>query len=235
MRISKFLALVAIVFATVAQAQDSAKKGDSKPATKVERMSYSIGADIGKNLSQNRVTLSLKHFFAGISDAFSGKKLALTDQELGQGITEFRSAMQEGARKAAAEASENNIKKGKEFLAQNAKKEGVKTTASGLQYKVIRAGKGATPKATDTVVTHYEGRLISGKVFDSSIKRGMPAKFPVNGVIKGWTEALQLMKVGDKWQLFIPSGLAYGARGAGRDIGPNETLIFDIELIKIEQ
>ena len=127
-----------------------------------------------------------------------------------------------------------NLKAGEDFLAANAKKEGVKTTASGLQYKVIKSGSGPSPKPTDTVKVHYNGTLIDGTVFDSSIRRGSPATFPVNGVIPGWTEALQLMKVGDKWQLFIPAKLAYGEQGPG-PIGPNATLIFDVELLGIEK
>lgn len=133
-----------------------------------------------------------------------------------------------------AEAGIKNIKEGEEFLAANKEKEGVITTASGLQYKVITEGTGRTPKATDTVETNYRGTLIDGKEFDSSYSRGQTATFPVSGVIKGWTEALLLMKEGAKWQLFIPPDLAYGARGAGGDIGPNATLIFDIELIAIK-
>ncbi len=124
--------------------------------------------------------------------------------------------------------------KGEKYLKENATKEGVKTLPSGLQYKSLKAGSGKSPKATDTVSVHYRGTLLDGKEFDSSIKRGEPAEFPVNGVIKGWTEALQLMKEGDKWMLVIPANLAYGARGAGGDIGPNETLIFEVELLKVK-
>lgn len=128
----------------------------------------------------------------------------------------------------------NAMQKGEEFLKENAAKEGVKTLPSGLQYKVLKEGDGKSPKATDTVVVHYKGTLINGKEFDSSYKRGEPAEFPVNRVIKGWTEALQLMKEGSKWMLYIPSNLAYGERGAGADIGPNETLIFEVELLKVK-
>lgn len=126
------------------------------------------------------------------------------------------------------------MQKGEQFLKENAAKEGVKTLPSGLQYKVIKEGEGKSPKATDTVSVHYKGTLIDGKEFDSSYKRGEPAEFPVNRVIKGWTEALQLMKEGSKWMLYIPSNLAYGERGAGADIGPNETLIFEVELLKVK-
>ena len=129
--------------------------------------------------------------------------------------------------------AEKNLKEGAAFLAANAKKEGVKTTESGLQYKITKRGMGATPRATSRVSVHYEGRLISGKVFDSSLKRGEPSEFPVNMVIKGWTEALQLMKEGGEWELYIPSTLGYGTRGAGADIGPNATLIFKVQLIKV--
>ena len=134
--------------------------------------------------------------------------------------------------KAAATA---NLKKGQDFLAANGKKEGVTTTKSGLQYRVVKKGDGAKPGATDEVTVHYEGRLINGTVFDSSIKRGQPATFPVNGVIKGWTEALQLMSEGAEYELYIPAALAYGQRGAGQDIGPNETLIFKVSLIKVKK
>ena len=130
--------------------------------------------------------------------------------------------------------SEKNKADGEKFLVENARKEGVTTLPSGLQYKEIKAGKGKSPKATDTVTTHYKGTLIDGMEFDSSYKRGEPATFPVSGVIPGWTEALQLMKEGAKWQLFLPSNLAYGERGAGRDIGPNATLIFEVELISVK-
>ncbi|MHA3773950.1 FKBP-type peptidyl-prolyl cis-trans isomerase [Verrucomicrobiota bacterium sgz303538] len=130
--------------------------------------------------------------------------------------------------------AESAMEKGEKFLKENAAKEGVKTLPSGLQYKVLKQGEGKSPKATDTVSVHYKGTLIDGKEFDSSYKRGEPAEFPVNRVIKGWTEALQLMKEGDKWMLYIPSNLAYGSRGAGRDIGPDETLIFEVELLKVK-
>ena len=142
-------------------------------------------------------------------------------------------AKQEQEMSKAQKQGEVNKQQGAAFLAANKSKPGVKTTASGLQYKVLKAGNGPTPKATDKVRTHYHGTLIDGTVFDSSVQRGEPAEFPVSGVIRGWTEALQLMKVGDKWQLFIPSELAYSARGAGGVIGPNSTLVFEIELLEI--
>ena len=130
-------------------------------------------------------------------------------------------------------AGDKNLKEGETFLAENAKKDGVKSTASGLQYKVLKSGSGATPKSSDEVKVHYHGKLIDGTVFDSSVDRGEPVTFPVTGVIPGWVEALQLMKVGDKWQIYLPSKLAYGAQGAGGKIGPNAVLVFDVELLGI--
>jgi FKBP-type peptidyl-prolyl cis-trans isomerase FklB len=159
----------------------------------------------------------------------------MTEQEVNETLTAFQKEM------AAQQAERNKIlveknkKEGEIFLAENKKKEGVVTLPSGLQYKVIKEGTGETPKLTDTVTVNYSGTLIEGTEFDSSYRRGQPATFPVKGVIAGWTEALQLMKVGSKWQLFIPSNLAYGERGAGRDIGPNTTLIFDVELLSIKE
>jgi FKBP-type peptidyl-prolyl cis-trans isomerase FklB len=159
----------------------------------------------------------------------------LSEQEMQDAKTAFQQKVQARAAKDMALLLEKNKKEGEAFLAENKTKEGVITLPSGLQYKVLKAGTGATPKATDIVVTHYRGTLIDGKVFDSSIDRGEPAEFPVNAVIKGWSEALQHMKVGAKWQLFVPAELAYGERGAGQVIAPNSTLIFDIELLKIKK
>ena len=148
---------------------------------------------------------------------------------------EFQQEIQNKQIAKMKEASEKNAKEGAAFLAENKNKEGVITLESGLQYKVLKSGDGPSPKETDTVVTHYRGNLINGEIFDSSYKRGQPATFPVSGVIAGWTEALQKMKVGDKWQLFIPSNLAYGENGAGQKIGPNEVLIFELELLEIKK
>jgi FKBP-type peptidyl-prolyl cis-trans isomerase FklB len=148
-------------------------------------------------------------------------------------MTAFQKEMMAKREQAGKEAGAKNKVEGEAFLAENGKKEGVVTLPDGLQYKILKEGDGAKPKATDTVTVHYRGTLISGTEFDSSYKRKEPVSFPVNGVIAGWTEALQLMKVGSKWQLFIPSTLAYGERGAGPDLGPNATLIFEVELISI--
>jgi len=158
----------------------------------------------------------------------------MTEQEIQETLKTFQQEMAAKQAEKTKQLAEINKKEGEAFLAENKKKEGVKTLPSGLQYKILTEGSGKTPKETDTVTTHYRGTLIDGTEFDSSFKRGQPASFTVNGVIKGWTEALQLMKEGSKWQLFIPSDLAYGDRGAGGQIGPHATLIFEVELISID-
>ena len=168
----------------------------------------------------------------GIKDIYAGK-LKLSDEEIRTTLTELNKEMQGKENERMKTLSEKNKKDGEALLAENKKKEGIKTLPSGLQYKVIQEGTGKVPKATDTVTTNYRGTLIDGTEFDSSYKRGQPATFPVNGVIPGWTEALQLMKTGSKWQLFIPSNLAYGERGPGT-IGPNAVLVFEIELLAVK-
>jgi FKBP-type peptidyl-prolyl cis-trans isomerase FklB len=209
--------------------------------THKQKVSYSIGLDIGRNLKRGEIDIDLEALARGLEDAISDSTPLLTDAQMQETMRQFQQEMmakqQDKTIQQSEEAKmlgEKNQKDGEVFLAENAKKEGVTTLASGLQYKVIKSGSGPKPKLTDEVTTHYRGTLIDGTEFDSSYKRGKPTSFPVNGVIAGWTEALQLMPVGSKWQLFIPSNLAYGARGAGRDIGPNATLIFDIELLAIK-
>ena len=228
----KAITPVALVcaFAGVALAADTAMTlKDDK-----DKVSYSIGLNIGKSMKQEGLDINPDALAAAMKDVFAGKAPQLTDEQVQQVMQAFQQKMM-AQKMAAREAGlTKNKAEGEKFLAENKKKDGVKTTASGLQYKVIKDGTGKTPKATDTVKTHYRGTLIDGKEFDSSYKRGEPAEFPVNGVIKGWTEALQLMKEGAKWQLFIPGDLAYGERGAGADIGPNATLIFDIELLSVK-
>ncbi|MEN1681202.1 MAG: FKBP-type peptidyl-prolyl cis-trans isomerase [Planctomycetota bacterium] len=194
-----------------------------------QQLSYCLGLNIGVDMRQNGVPLDLKSFTTGVADALAGAKPRLTDGQRQAILQRFQQQLQQKAQALMAESKQ----RGEAFLAENAKKEGVVTTASGLQYKVIEAGTGETPTARDTVRCHYEGTLIDGKVFDSSYRRGQPAEFPVGGVIAGWTEALQLMKVGAKWEVYLPSEIAYGAGGAGADIGPHETLIFTIELLGI--
>ena len=214
----------------------SAFAADTKMTLKdnKDKVSYSIGLNIAKSMKQEGLDINPDALAAAMKDVFAGAKPQLSEEEVQTVMQEFQKDMMAKRAKGQQEGLAKNKAEGEKFLADNKKKEGIKTTASGLQYKVIKDGTGKTPKATDTVSTHYRGTLISGKEFDSSYKRGEPAEFPVNGVIKGWTEALQLMKEGAKWQLFIPSDLAYGERGAGQDIGPNSTLIFDIELLKVK-
>jgi FKBP-type peptidyl-prolyl cis-trans isomerase FklB len=201
--------------------------------TKKEKTSYAIGMNMADSMKTNAVDVDIDALVQGIRDSLTGKKTLMTENEAHETITALQKDLQTKMREKLKAQAEKNKKEGEEFLATNRGKEGVKTLPSGLQYKVITEGKGKTPLATDTVTVNYRGTLIDGTEFDSSYKRGQPATFPVNGVIKGWTEALQLMKEGSKWQLFIPSSLAYGERGAGGQIGPNATLIFEVELIKV--
>ncbi len=202
--------------------------------TEKEKISYSIGMDIGGNLKRGSVEVDPDVLAKGLKDSYGGGKTVLSEEEARKTITEFQKTLMAKQAEAMHKLAGKNKEEGEKFLAENAKKEGVKTLPSGLQYKEITPGTGKSPKSTDTVTTHYKGTLIDGKEFDSSYKRGQPATFQVSGVIAGWTEALQLMKEGAKWQLFVPSNLAYGERGAGREIGPNATLIFDVELIAVK-
>jgi FKBP-type peptidyl-prolyl cis-trans isomerase FklB len=199
-----------------------------------EKISYSIGMDIGGNLKRGSVDVDPDMLAKGLKDSYGDGKTLLTEDQARQTIADFQKTLMAKKAETMQKLAEKNKADGETFLAENAKKEGVKSLPSGLQYKEITPGKGKSPKATDTVTTHYKGSLIDGTVFDSSYKRGEPATFPVSGVIPGWTEALQLMKEGAKWQLFLPSNLAYGEKGAGRDIGPNATLIFEVELISVK-
>lgn len=195
-----------------------------------DKASYSIGLNIGSNLRHQSVDLNNDALVAGLRDGISGSQPRLNEQE----VRDAMMALQKDMEQKQQAAGEKNKADGEKFLAANKSKAGVKTTASGLQYKIEKEGKGNAPKPTDTVTVNYKGTLIDGTEFDSSYKRGEPATFPVGGVIKGWTEALQLMKPGAKYQLFIPASLGYGERGAGRDIGPNSTLIFDVELLDVK-
>jgi len=207
---------------------------DSPFKTKTERVSYCIGADIGSNMKRQGVEVDPDILAKGLGDALFDREVLIDEDARREILTAFSNEMREKAQQRMKEMAETNKKAADEFLAENAKKEGVVTLPSGLQYKVITEGDGATPKRTDTVSTHYRGTLLDGTEFDSSHKRGQPATFPVGGVIKGWTEALQLMKVGSKWQLFVPPDLGYGERGS-RNIEPNSALIFEVELLSIEE
>jgi len=217
-----------LIFVGLAQAQDSSPLKEQK-----DKVSYSIGMEIGKNLKRQNVDINPEHLARGLKDAFAGGKPLMTDQEMNETLTQFQKEMMVKQQEASKKMGEKNKQEGEAFLAENKKKAGIVTLPSGLQYKVIKAGSGNKPKSSDTVTVHYKGTLTNGTEFDSSYRRGQPVSFPVNGVIPGWTEALQLMEEGAKWEVFIPSTLGYGERGAGREIGPNATLIFEIELVSI--
>ncbi|RDV16917.1 FKBP-type peptidyl-prolyl cis-trans isomerase [Pontibacter diazotrophicus] len=195
-----------------------------------EKISYIIGRDMANNLKKQGIDIESDPFVKGMKEVLEGKPSTLSQDEVQQAMMALQ---QEMAQKQNSAGSENK-QAGEAFLAENKNNEGVKTLPSGLQYQVLQEGSGKSPSATDTVTTHYHGTLIDGTVFDSSYERNEPATFPVNGVIAGWTEALQMMKEGSKWRLFIPANLAYGAQGAGGTIGPNSTLIFDVELLSVK-
>ena len=203
--------------------------------TQKQKASYAIGVNIGKGLHRDGVDVDPALIRRGIQDGIAGGKLALTDDEMKAALTALTTDLKKKADAETAAVGEANKKEGDAFLAANKSKDGVQTLPDGLQYKVLTAGNGPKPTATDTVVCNYKGTLINGTEFDSSYKRGQPAKFPVGQVIKGWTEVLQLMPMGSKWEVYIPSDLAYGPQGPGRGpIGPNQTLIFEIELVSIQ-
>lgn len=201
---------------------------NAQNTTEMEKVSYSLGVNVAKSVqAQGLESIDAPAIAKAFKDVFEGNDLDISEEEANLVLQDYFT-------KINNKAQEANIGTGMKFLEENAKKEGVVTTASGLQYTVITKGDGVQPKETDNVTVHYHGTLLDGTVFDSSVERGQPASFPVNGVIPGWVEALQLMNVGSKYKLFIPSNLAYGERGAGGAIGPNATLIFEVELISIE-
>jgi FKBP-type peptidyl-prolyl cis-trans isomerase FklB len=202
---------------------------------KKDKISYSMGARVGNSLKKESIDINTNAFVQGFKDVLSGGKKLMTDQEVNETLMTFQKEMMAKEEARLKELGEKNKKEGEAFLAENGKKEGIVTLPSGLQYKVLTEGTSDMPKLTDKVSIHYRGSLIDGTEFDSSYQRGQPATFQVNGVISGMSEALQLMKVGSKWQLFIPSNLAYGERGAGDDIGPNAALIFEFELLSIKE
>jgi FKBP-type peptidyl-prolyl cis-trans isomerase FklB len=197
------------------------------------KVSYSIGMTIGRDFKEQGIEVDPDVLAQGLKDVTAGGKTLLTEEEVRKVITDYQKEMMAKQEEKAKAQIETNQKAGETFLAENAKKEGVVTLPSGLQYKIVKVGTGRKPTAKDTVTVHYRGTLIDGTEFDSSYQRNEPVTFPVGGVIAGWTEALQLMPEGSKWQLFIPSKLAYAERGAGPKIGPNATLVFDVELIKV--
>lgn len=238
------LTLVCATLVAAAQlpAQNDSAKEPAATNAPMDKVSYFIGSQIGANIANNfkqqGVEVELDSFLQAMRDKFEGKPSKYTQEELEAAMKAFETVMQakQAEMEKAQMAKAGEVKAaGAKFLAENGKREGVVTTASGLQYEVLKKSDGAKPAATDRVNVHYHGTLLSGKVFDSSVERGQPITFGVQEVIKGWTEALQLMTVGSKYKLFIPSELAYGDNGAGPDIGPGETLVFEVELLAIEK
>ena len=226
--------LLAVTLSAVLVAGCANAGGDTMLKNEKDKVSYSIGLNIGGNFKSQSVDINTDVLLKGIKDALSGSKPLMTEKEIQETMTVFQKEITAKQAERTKSLAETNKKEGEAFLAANKGKDGVKTTSSGLQYKIIKDGNGQTPKATDTVTVNYSGTLIDGTEFDSSYKRGEPASFPLNGVIPGWTEALQMMKVGSKWQLFLPPAIAYGERGQGRVIGPNAALIFEVELLSVK-
>jgi FKBP-type peptidyl-prolyl cis-trans isomerase FklB len=202
--------------------------------TQKDKFSYALGMNLGTSLHRQSVPVDPNILLRGLKDALAGGKTALTEDQAKAALSEVQNEMRQKQQAEMQLQGETNKKEGEAFLAANKGKEGIVTLPSGLQYKILTAGTGSKPTSADTVVCNYRGTLISGTEFDSSYKRGQPATFPVSGVIKGWTEALPMMPVGSKWQLFIPADLAYGDRAPGPEIGPNSTLIFEVELLSIQ-
>lgn len=219
------------LFSLVACGQDAASSGLPAPVYKstTDQVSYGIGMNIGRNLMSDGLKVNMAALTQGINDVLTNAKPRLTEAQISAAFEVVRKEMEAKAKTAG----EKSLREGRAFLAANKAKQGITTLPSGLQYAVLKRGNGPSPKVTDTVRTHYHGTFISGKVFDSSVESNKPATFQVGGVIRGWTEALQLMKVGSKWRLFVPSELAYGPQGQG-PIGPHTVLIFDVELLAIE-
>ena len=234
---------IAVIAGTALAADDEAKADTkTKELTQMQKVSYCIGLDMGGNFKQMELSVDIDLLTKGLKAGLADAEPMFTKEQIQEVMTQFQKemmakqqVMMAKQKEKMAEQGKVNKVEGEKFLAENKKKEGVKTTPSGLQYIVVTEGKGDSPTDEDTVTVDYEGKLIDGTVFDSSYKRGEPVSFPVKGVIKGWTEALKLMKPGSKLKLFIPSELAYGERGAGGDIGPDATLIFDVELKDVKK
>jgi UDP-GlcNAc:undecaprenyl-phosphate/decaprenyl-phosphate GlcNAc-1-phosphate transferase len=229
MRLTWITALGVVLLAALASAQEPSALKNEK-----EKLSYALGMDLGNQLKKMSVDIDPALFGKGLGDALSGGKALLTEEEARATVVALQTELRQKQIEATRAAAPNNKKAGEAFLAENKKKEGVITLPSGLQYKILRAGQGKRPTDVDTVECQYRGSLIDGTEFDSSYRRTQPATLKLSGVIPGWREALKIMPVGSKWQLFIPPQLAYGERGAGSEIGPNATLIFEVELLAIK-
>lgn len=212
-----------------------AQKQDKQLKDKKEKVSYSIGVDIGKSIQKQKIEINPDTFLIGFKDGQQDKLNLMSEEEIRQTLINLQTEMLEQQKAQAKELAVKNQQEGEKFLNDNKKLKDVVTLSSGLQYRVIQPGKGDSPQVNDIVTTHYRGKLLDGTEFDSSYTRDEPVKFAVNAVIPGWTEALQLMKPGAKWELFIPAKLAYGEQGVGQLIGPNATLIFEVELLSVEK
>ncbi len=226
-----YLAILAVPYLSFSSCAQETEKTELK--TKSEKMSYALGANIGASIKPAAAEIDYDALIQGVKDTLEGRKPLLTAAETQKLLGELNALMRTKSNEKSKKLGEKNMQEGEAFLAENKEKAGVTTTASGLQYEVMKEGSGAKPQKTDRVSVHYAGTLIDGTEFDSSYKRGSPAAFAVTGVIKGWTEVLQLMNVGSKYRVFIPSDLAYGLRGSPPKIGPNATLIFEVELLDI--
>ncbi|MDT8442714.1 MAG: FKBP-type peptidyl-prolyl cis-trans isomerase [Desulfuromonadales bacterium] len=235
MYVRLFAVLIALAYLVGCAPEEANSAPELKLDTPKNRISYTIGVNIGQDFKSQKMDVDPDVLLMGLKDSLAGKELQLSDEEMVDEIQAFQQEMQAKMVAEMEAMATTNKTDGEAFLAENAKQEGVVVTESGLQYKVLETGDGESPGPADVATVHYRGTLIDGTQFDSSYDRGEPATFPVGGVIAGWTEALQLMKPGAKWQLFIPSELAYGERGAGQAIGPNATLLFDVELISVEK
>lgn len=228
------LLIVVIALMSCSKHEGSTSMGNVAVETHIDSISYSIGMDIATSFTQQSVDVNPGVFVQGFLTKYKGDSTLFTEEGMRTILTVFRNELRQKQQDVSKMRSENNKKAGNDFLTENRDKDGVVETESGLQYKVITSADGPSPVTTDKVSVHYTGRLLDGSVFDSSVERGEPASFRVNGVIKGWTEALKLMRVGEKWELFIPGHIAYGERGSGGKIGPNQLLIFEVELLGIE-
>lgn len=212
----------------------AASSKTEKLENKVDKTSYSIGIDVGKSLQKQKIDVNPDYFLMGLKDGLNNQYSKMTEEEVKETLIAVQGELAERQNSEMKALSTKNLTDGDKFLSEHKKQKGVVTLPSGLQYRIIQEGKGDSPKATDTVTTHYRGKLVDGTEFDSSYARGEPARFAVNAVIPGWTEALQLMKPGAKWEIVIPPKLAYGEHGVGQLIGPNSTLIFEVELMSVD-
>jgi len=234
MKIKVAVVSLFLLFSTVACQSSGIKSGNADIKTTKDSLSYAIGLELGQNLKRQKVDVKLDLLLNALSSGYNDTSWALSREQTRKIIVNFQTSQYLAKQAEKRKEGEINLKNGKEFLAKNKNNKGVHITKSGLQYKILKKGKGASPKDNAKVTVNYTGSLLNGNVFDSSKKRGKPAVFLIGRVIKGWTEALKLMKTGSKWKVWIPANLAYGSNGGGGKIGPDETLIFEIELLKFE-